>query len=87
MLSLYFYPVSTQVDTDDMYVVVYRADDGQTLRSYRWMDWHEAWNLHTIDLLEFAGQRIRLQIGAYNDGSGATAVYVDDVELWVRLAP
>jgi hypothetical protein len=51
------------------------------------MQWEQAWHLYTVDLLSrlqpYAGQRIRLRVGVYNNGDGMTAVYVDDVELWV----
>ena len=64
-----------------------RASDGTTLFEQRWKQWDQTWYPYTVDLLSalqpYAGQGIRLRIGVYNDGDGMTAVYVDDVELWV----
>lgn len=85
LLSFYYFPVSSSVDADYLYLVLYRASDNVRLRTMRWMDRHQSWNLQSLDLLEYAGERIRLQIGLYNDGQGVTTVYVDDVELWVRV--
>jgi hypothetical protein len=85
VLSLYYFPVSSSEDTDYLYVVIYRASDDARLRTDRRMDRHQAWNLWTLDLQEFVGQSIRLQIGLYNDGQGVTAVYLDDVEVWVAV--
>jgi hypothetical protein len=85
VLSLYYFPVSSSEDTDYLYVVIYRASDGTRLRTDRRKDRHQAWNLWTLDLQEFAGQSIRVQVGLYNDGQGVTAVYLDDVEVWVAV--
>lgn len=42
----------------------------------------QAWTYHEADLLEYAGQTIKLHFGVYNDGEdGATGMYVDDVSL------
>jgi hypothetical protein len=86
-LSLYYFPVGWPEDADDLYVYVTRASDGATLFSDRWMQWEQTWHPYTVDLLSrlqpYAGQRVRLRIGLYNNGDGMTVVYVDDVELWV----
>jgi hypothetical protein len=43
---------------------------------------NQAWNFHQFDLTPFAGRTIRLEIGAYNDGTdGITSLYLDDVSL------
>jgi hypothetical protein len=87
-LLLHYFPVGWPEHTDDIYLYVTRASDGTTLFSERWMQWEQTWHSYTVDLLPqlqpYAGQRIRLRIGVYNDGDGTTAVYVDDVELWVQ---
>jgi len=83
LLSFYYFPVSSSEDSDYLYVVLYRASDHHRLRSVTWMERHQAWNLQTLDLMEYAGQQIELRIGLYSDGQGVTAVYLDDVELWV----
>jgi hypothetical protein len=84
LLSFYYFPVSSSVDADYLYLVLYRASDNVRLRTVRWMDRYQSWNLQSLDLLQYAGERIRLQIGLYNDGQGVTTVYLDDVELWIR---
>jgi hypothetical protein len=86
VLSFYYFPVSSSEDSDYLYVVIKRASDDARLRTVSWKDRHQAWNLRTMDLLDFAGQSIRLQVGLYNDGQGVTAVYLDDVEAWVAVA-
>ena len=69
------------------------ADDAQYVlildESDVWIDtvlWQrsndQAWTYHEADLLEYAGQTIKLHFGVYNDGvGGATGMYVDDVSL------
>ena len=82
-LRFYFFPAGWPFDNDDLYLYIRRASDSVVLTSERWMEWQQAWHLHTLDLTPYAGERIVLQIGLYNDGQGVTAVYLDDVELWV----
>jgi hypothetical protein len=46
------------------------------------------WIFYEVDLLDYAGQTIKLQFGTLNDGAaGVTAMYVDDVSLQVCTAP
>ena len=90
-LSFYYYPVPGFETGDYIYFWVLDAASGAELRSEFWMDepsaWNQ-WNLRSADLLEFAGQRITLRFGVYNDGEdGITAVYLDDVDLCVASAP
>jgi hypothetical protein len=86
-LSLHYFPVGWPEDTDYIYLYVTRASDGTTLFSGRWMQWEQTWQSYTVDLLShlqpYAGQRVRLRIGVYNDADGMTAVYLDEVELQV----
>jgi len=82
-LYLHYFPVSFPIDDDDMYLYVHRAGDGELLLSERWMEWDENWHERSFDLTAMAGQSVRLWIGLYNDGQGVTAVYLDDVEMWV----
>ena len=82
-LSFYYFPVSSSADGDYIYFILLRASDGARLRTISWMDRNQTWNQRTFDLLEYAGQAITLWFGVYNDGDGVTAVYLDDVELWV----
>ena len=89
-LSLYCFPAGWPEDTDHLYLYVTRASDGAILFSDSWMQWDQTWHPYTVDLLSrlqpYAGQRVRLRIGLYNNGDGMTAVYVDDVELWLTYA-
>jgi YVTN family beta-propeller protein len=69
--------------SDFVYVVVIREDGG--------IDWllreglhNPTWRSVTLDLSRYAGQRIRLQFGTYNNGSGGISrTYVDDASLQV----
>ena len=46
----------------------------------------QTWTHHTIDLSSYAGETIKLQFGAYNQGTGGvTAMYIDEVSL--RVCP
>jgi hypothetical protein len=46
------------------------------------------WIFYEVDLLDYAGQTIKLQFGTLNDGAaGVTAMYVDDVSLEVCSSP
>ncbi|MBN2549438.1 MAG: carboxypeptidase regulatory-like domain-containing protein [Anaerolineales bacterium] len=59
--------------------------------AYNWIDtliWRRSneqyWHYYSFDLRPYAGSTINLQFGTYNNGySGVTAMYVDDVSLWV----
>jgi hypothetical protein len=82
-LSFYYFPVSSPVDSDYMYLSLRRMPDGEELDRVTWMEREQAWNLWTYDLSAYAAQTVQLWIGVYNDGQGVTAVYLDDVELWV----
>lgn len=85
-LSFYYFPVSWPVDNDYIYLVLATACDpsaGTELKRVVWMERNQDWNVQIADLLPYAGQRVALRIGVYNDGQGVTAVYLDDVELWV----
>ncbi len=83
-LSLYYFPVSMQVDDDRIYFYVLSASDGSVLQIKLWTDLRQAWSQRTFDLRAFAGQRVILRFGVKNDGrGGVTAAYLDDVELLV----
>jgi hypothetical protein len=44
----------------------------------------QAWQHHTFDLTQYAGQTIMLHFGVYNDGMGGrTAMYVDEASLLI----
>jgi hypothetical protein len=84
-LSFYYFPLCAEGPDDSIYFCVLRASDDSILECTFWMDYNQAWNLRTFDLLEYAGQAIKVHFGVRNDGlDGLTAVYLDDVELRVR---
>lgn len=70
---------------DFFYVIAIRADGT--------IDWlmtereqNPSWREKVIDLKQYAGQTIRLQLGTYNNGGGgASRTYIDDVSL--RVCP
>jgi hypothetical protein len=82
-LYFYYFPVSWPEDTDYLYLALDRASDGTRLYSRRWIERFQTWIPMSFDLLEYAGERVKVQIGVYNDGHGVTGVFLDDVELWV----
>lgn len=83
-LSFYYFPLMAQEDGDHLYFCVLRDSDGGILECDFWTDHRQSWNLQTYDLLGYAGQRIKVHFGVRNDGlDGITAMYLDDVELWV----
>jgi len=83
-LSFHYFPVSPQVDGDRIYFCVLPTSDGSEPPCTFWTDHNQAWNRRTFNLLGYAGQRVNLRFGVKNDGlGGITAVYLDDVELWV----
>lgn len=83
-LTFYYFPVNGWSDGDRIYFCVLRASDNVILDATVWMDHNQAWNRRIFDLRAYAGQRIKVHFGVKNDGlDGITAVYLDDVELWV----
>jgi hypothetical protein len=85
VLTFCYYPVGTWPDADRIYFCVLRASDDFSLRTTVWTDLEVGWHQRTVDLSYYAGQRIKVHFGVKNDGlAGATAVYLDDVELRVR---
>lgn len=84
-LSCYYFPVSTWSGDDRIYFCVLRSDSDIWLHCETWTDPNQAWNLRTFDLRSYTGQRIRVHFGVRNDGEdGISAVWLDDVELWVQ---
>jgi len=90
-LSFYYFPVSPQADGDLIYFCVLPTSGDTESDCTYWTDHNQAWNPGTFDLLRYkgrsyAGQRVNLRFGVYNDGppgTTTTAVYLDDVELRV----
>ena len=83
-LSFYYYPVGMWQDDDRIYFCVLSASDDEILECTFWTGPSEAWHYGTRSLLEYAGQRVKVHFGVRNDGvGGISAVYLDDVHLWV----
>jgi len=84
-LSFYYFPVSAWADDDTIYFCVLRASDNTILgKCTFWIERNQAWNLGTFDLVGYAGQSIKVHFGVRNDGlNGISAVYLDDVTLYV----
>lgn len=84
-LSFRYYPLSSDAGKDKQYVLAVFADG-----SYSPLLWvlsnAQTWLAKEADLSGFAGQRLTLRFGVYNDGQeGVTAMRVDDVRLQVCL--
>ena len=86
--SFYFWPVPAWQEGDCATFRVLRASDGVELLADQWVSRDQRWNMRTYDLEVYAGQEVKLSFGVYNDGKdGITALYLDDVELCVAIAP
>jgi hypothetical protein len=57
--------------------------DDKLIETLLWMRSDaQQWQFYTFDLLKYAGETIKIQVGTYNDGfSGASAMYADDIAL------
>jgi len=71
--------------TDDTQYLLILDQQGDWLDTVLWRRSNaRTWLEHTHDLIQYAGQTIRLHFGTLNDGQdGVTAMYVDDVSLQV----
>ncbi|MGB3904254.1 MAG: family 10 glycosylhydrolase [Anaerolineae bacterium] len=71
--------------TDDTQYLLILDEQGDWLDTVLWRRSNaRTWLEHTHDLIQYAGQTIRLHFGTLNDGQdGVTAMYVDDVSLQV----
>ncbi len=82
-LTFRYYPISSDAGKDTQYVLAV-FEDG----SYSPLLWvlsnAQTWLAKEADLSGFAGQRVTLRFGVYNDGQGGvTAMRMDDVSLQV----
>ena len=77
--------VEEAVLSDDAQYVLILDDNDVWIDTVLWQRRDdEAWTYHEADLLDYAGQTIKLHFGVYNDGlGGVTGMYVDDVSLGV----
>jgi hypothetical protein len=93
-LSLWWYPISDEgelardlspqsPDTEDFQYVLILNAEGELLQTLLWTRSNAAdWQHFSADLNAYAGQTVRIHVGAYNNGDGQrTAMYVDDVSL------
>jgi hypothetical protein len=99
-LRAWLYPLSNEaaafhlpspealLDGDAQYVLVLNPAN-QWLERLFWQRRDDReWIAYEADLLDYAGQTIKLQFGTLNDGAaGVTAMYVDDVSLRVCSPP
>ncbi len=84
-LSFYYFPIGTPGVDDTIYFCVLRASDSEILECNFWTNYEQAWHPGTFDLLQYAGQDVKVHFGVRNDGVGEIlSVYLDDVELWVQ---
>jgi YVTN family beta-propeller protein len=69
---------------DAQYVLVLNQADTIIGRLLWQLRDDQAWRFHEIDMMDWAGRTVKLHFGVSNDGvDGATAMFVDDVELEV----
>jgi len=70
------------VSEDAQYVLILDASD-QWIDTLIWqLSDDRRWTFHQCDLIDYAGQTIKLHFGVRNDGlDGVTGMYVDDISL------
>ncbi len=84
-LSFYYFPLMSGDAEDSLYFCILQAADDAILECDFWTDAAQAWVHGARDLRSYAGQTVKLHWGVRNDGlAGASAAYLDDVELGVR---
>jgi hypothetical protein len=76
-------PPNAAMLSDDMQYVLVLDEGNQWIDTLIWQrNDDREWTLQEFDMGGYAGQTIKLQFGAYNDGTdGITAMYVNDVSL------
>jgi hypothetical protein len=83
VLSFHYYPLMADSDEDKIYFCVLRVEDDERLETTVWKDSQSGWQQRSVDLLKYAGMRVKIHFGVKNDGLNYVAsVYLDDVELW-----
>jgi hypothetical protein len=78
------YFADSALTSDAQYVLVLNQNN-VVLDTLLWMrSSNQQWSLHTFNLSKYAGKKIKLHIGSFNDGyDGITGLYVDDVSVSV----
>ena len=74
----------TSLSNDVQYVLIL-DEDGNILETLLWFRSNEQrWSLYEFNLSKYAGERIKIHAGTFNDGTdGVTSMYVDDVSVEV----
>ena len=73
---------TTPLAGDRQYVLLLNAQNTVLARLWWTRSNAQSWQPVTFDVRAYAGQTVRVQVGAYNDGvDGVTALFVDDVTL------
>lgn len=91
VLSFWYYPVSTDEAHDRQYALI--LDESNVyLEQLMWTGANaQGWLYRQYSLTKYAGQRIKVHFGVYNDGAGGTtAMYVDQasvVACWGNITP
>jgi hypothetical protein len=77
--------VEEAVLSDDLQYVLILNEDDVWIDTVLWQQRDDQeWTYHEANLLDYAGQTVKLHFGVYNDGlDGVTGMYVDDVSLVV----
>ncbi len=77
------FPNTTETISDTQYVLIRDAANNQWLEASYWsLENSPAWHEREYNLTQYAGKRVKLYVGAYNDGiGGKTAFYVDDIAI------
>ncbi len=74
---------SVNLASDWQYVLILQDDEIIGTLLWQLRD-DRQWTYHEFDLMDYAGQTIKLHFGVFNDGSGGvTAMFLDDVALEV----
>jgi len=91
VLSFWYYPISTDEAHDRQYVLIL-DENNVYLEQLMWTGANaQGWLYRQYSLTKYAGQRIKVHFGVYNDGAGGTtAMYVDQasvVACWGDITP
>lgn len=84
-LTFYYFPLMASPDVDLIYFCILEARNDMVLQCNIWTELNQSWKLGAFSLLSYAGQRVKVHFGVKNDGlGGISALYLGDVELYVR---
>ena len=84
-LSFYYFTPTGTAGDDVMYFCIMQAGGDVALKCHYWTEPSATWQQRTFNLLSYAGQNIQVRFGIKNNGTGSlSAMFLDDVELWVH---